>query len=95
MSMIDRIEGQKFGVDLIGKEIVDLASIIVKMKEFAGVRKELNGKLDHFFCGADSAYGLMLEKVQAIQKRIEKVNANLDDATACELACMEEDCVHH
>lgn len=94
MSMIDRIEGQKFGVDLIGKEVADLSYTILRMKEFVGARKELNGNLDHFFCGAESAYGLMLEKVQAIQKQIEKVNANLDEATAYELACMEEDCVH-
>lgn len=74
---------------------MDLADIVSAMKEFTEARKELNGKLDHFFCGANSAYKLMLEKVQAIQKRINKVNANLDEATAYELACMEEDCVHH
>jgi hypothetical protein len=95
MSMIDRIEGQKFGVDLIGKEIMDLADLISAMKGITEARKESDGKLDHFFFGANSAYKLMLEKVQAIQKRINKVSASLDEATAYELACMEEDCVHH
>jgi hypothetical protein len=68
--VIDRIEGQKFGVDLIGKEIMDLADFVSAMKEFTEARKELDGKLDHYFYGANFAYKLMLEKVQAIQKRI-------------------------
>lgn len=100
MSVIDNLEGQKKAyatiTDLINNTIRVFKEVDQKNKENIIEAEVTQDRLSTFWGkGYEQGLDCLFRELKTIQEFIKRANNRLDDATAYELECMEENCVHH
>ena len=100
MSVIDNLEGQKKAyaaiTDMINDTIRVFKEVDQKNKENIIEAEIKQDKLPLFWGkGYEQGLDALFRQLKSMQDFIKRANDRLDDATAYELYCMEEDCVHH